>query len=97
MEAVSLIGKLFGALVLAVDAAPYFRWGYARQKVEVRSSWADASCYETACLIQSCVNELAMCGTGPDRTAIIRHSETVCCRRRPHDYKLDNIVSLSKP
>ena len=55
MEAVSLICKLFGALVLAVDAAPYFRWGDARQH---------------------CVYELAMCGTGPDRTAILRHGET---------------------
>ena len=33
MEAVSLICKLFGALVLAVDAAPYFLWGDARQHV----------------------------------------------------------------
>ena len=77
MEAVSLICKLFGALVLAVDAAPYFPWGDARHKVEVwSSSWADASCYATACLIQSCVYELAMCGTGPHRTAILRHGDT---------------------
>ena len=69
MEAVSLICKLFGALVLAVDAAPYFRWGDAGQHVEVwSSSWTDASCYETACLIQSCVDELAIRGTGPGRT-----------------------------
>ena len=40
------------------------------------SSWADASCYETACLIQSSVNELAVCRTGPDRTAILGHGET---------------------
>ena len=80
MEAVSLVCHLFGALVLAVDAAPYFWWGDARYNLEVRSSsWAYASCYETACLIQSCVNKLAMCGTGPDRTAILGHS-----RRRPH-------------
>ena len=77
MEAVSLICKLFGARVLAVDAAPYFRWGDARQDIAVRSSsWADASCYETACLIQSCVNELAVCGTGLGRTAILRHGES---------------------
>ena len=77
MEAVSLVCQLFGALVLAVYAAPYFRWGDTRQNEEVRSSsWADASCYETACLIQSSVNELAMCGTGPDRTAILGHGET---------------------
>ena len=45
--------------------------------IEVRSSsWVDASCYETACLIQSSVNELAMCGTGPDRAAILGHGET---------------------
>ena len=77
MKAVSLIRKLFGALVLAVDSAPYFRCGDARQHVEVRSSsLTDASCYETACLIQSWVYELAMCGTGPDRTALLRHGET---------------------
>ena len=77
MEAVSVICKLFGALVLAVDAAPYFQRGDPRHNAEVRSSsWADASCYETACLIQSSVNELAMCGTGPDRTAILGHGET---------------------
>ena len=77
MEAVSLVCQLFGALVLAVYAAPYFRWGDTRQNVEVpSSSWADASCHETACLIQSSVNELAMCGTGPDRTAILGHGET---------------------
>ena len=76
MEAVSLTCKLFGALVLAVDA-PYFRWGDARQPVDVwSSSWTDATCYQTACLIQSCVYELAMCGTDPDRTAILRHGET---------------------
>ena len=83
-QAVSLICKLFGALVLAVDAAPYFRWCDARQNVEVRSSsWADTSCYETACIIQRCVYELAMCGIYPDRTAILRHGETEYCRRRP--------------
>ena len=72
-----MICKLFGAHVLAVDTAPYFRWGDARQDIEVRSSsWADASCYETACLIQSSVNELAMCGTGPDWTAVLGHGET---------------------
>ena len=77
MKAVWLICKVFGELVLAVDAAPYFRWSDARQNVEVwGSSWADVSCYETACLIQSCVYELAMCGTGPDRTAILRHGES---------------------
>ena len=38
MEAVSLICKLFGALVLAVDTEPYFRWGDVRQNVEVWSS-----------------------------------------------------------
>ena len=26
-----------------------------------------------------------MRGTGPDRTAILRHGETLCCRRRPQD------------
>ena len=58
-------------------AAPYFRRGDTRQNVEVRSSsWADASCYETACLIQSSVHELAVCRTGPDRTAILGHGET---------------------
>ena len=31
MEAVSLVCQLFGALVLVVDAAPYFRWGDAGQ------------------------------------------------------------------
>ena len=77
MEAVSLVCQLFGALVLAVYAAPYFRWGDATQHVEIwSSSWTDASCYETACLIKSCVYELAMRGTGPDRTAIFRHGET---------------------
>ena len=77
MEAVSLVCELCGAIVLAVDSAPYLRWGDARQHVEIWSSiWTDASCYETACLVQSCVDELAMCGTGPDRTAILRHGET---------------------
>ena len=77
MEAVSLVCQLFGPLVLTVDAAPYFRWGDAGHHVEIwSSSWTDASCYETACLIQSCVDELAMRGTGPDRTAILRHGET---------------------
>ena len=42
----------------------------------------DTSCYETACLIQICVDELAMRGTGPDTTSILRHGET--CRRGPH-------------
>ena len=32
MAAVSLVCQLFGALVLAVDAAPYFRWGDAGQQ-----------------------------------------------------------------
>ena len=51
MEAVSLICKLFGVLVLAVDAAPYFRWGDAREHVEVwSSSWTDATCYQSALL-----------------------------------------------
>ena len=60
-EAVLLLCELFGALVLAVNAVPYFRWGDAGQHVEVlSSSCTDASCYETACLIQSCVDELAM-------------------------------------
>ena len=78
MEAVSLVCQLFGALVLAVYAAPYFRRGDTRQNVEVRSSsWADASCYETACLIQSSVNELAVCRTGPDRTAILFHTNHI--------------------
>ena len=59
MEAVSLVCQLFGALVLAVDAATYFRWGDAGHHVEIwSSSWTDASYYETACLIQSCVDEL---------------------------------------
>ena len=72
-----LICQLFGALGRVVDAAPYFRWGDARQNVEVwSSSWADESCYETACLIKSCVDELEMRGMGPDRTAILRHGET---------------------
>ena len=76
MEAVSLVCQLFGALVLAMDAAPYFRWGDAGQHVEIwSSSWTDASCYETTCIVQSCVDELAMRGTGPDRTAILRHAE----------------------
>ena len=35
MEAVSLVCQLFGALVLAVNAAPYFWWGDAGQHVEV--------------------------------------------------------------
>ena len=52
MEAVSLVCQLFGALVLAVNAAPYFWWGDSGQHVEVwSSSWADASCYETALLL----------------------------------------------
>ena len=71
IEAVSLVRKLFGAVVLAVNAAPYFRWGDARQHVEVWSSgWTDV-CYETGSLIQSCVDELAMRGTGADWTEII--------------------------
>ena len=42
-----LICELLGALVLTVNATPYFRWGDAGQHVEVwRSGWADASCYE---------------------------------------------------
>ena len=42
----SLVCELFGALVLAVNAAPYFRWGNVRQHVKVWSSgWTDASCY----------------------------------------------------
>ena len=80
MEAVSLVRQLFGVLVLAVDAAPYFPWGDAGPGQHVEevwsSSWTDASCYETACLIQSCVDEHAMRGTGPDRTAILGHGET---------------------
>ena len=35
MEAVPLVILLFGALVLTVDAAPYFRWGDAGQHVEI--------------------------------------------------------------
>ena len=69
----SLVRKLFGAVILAMNAAPYFRWGdaFARQHIEVWSSgWTDV-CYETACLIQSCVDELAMRGTGADWTEII--------------------------
>ena len=55
---ISMICHLFGALVLAVDAAPYFRWGDARQKIRVWSNtWADASCYETAYLIQYSATE----------------------------------------
>ena len=69
MEAVSLFCQLFGALVLAVDAAPYFRCGDVGHHVENWStSWTDASCYETACLIHSCVDELAMRGMGQDST-----------------------------
>ena len=35
------------------ERCAYFRWGDVRQHVEVwSSSWTDASCYETACLIQ---------------------------------------------
>ena len=42
MEAVSLVCQLFGALVLAVNAAPYFWWGDAGQHAEVwSSSWTD--------------------------------------------------------
>ena len=77
MEAGSLVCLLFGALVLAVNAAPYFGWGDAGQNVEIWScSWTDASCYETACLIQRCVDELAMRGTGPYRTSTLRDEET---------------------
>ena len=73
----SLICKLFGALVQDVDAVPYCRWGDSGQHVAIWSnSWEDACCYETACLIQGCVDELAMRGTGPDRTAILRHGES---------------------
>ena len=55
--------------VLSVDAAPYFRCGDAGQHVEIwSSSWTDASCYETACLSWSCVDELTMHGTGLGRT-----------------------------
>ena len=68
-----MVCQLFGALVLAVNAAPYFRWGDAGQHVEIwSSSWTDASCYETACFILSCIDELAMRGTGLGRTAILR-------------------------
>ena len=75
MEALSLVCTLFGALVLDVDAAPYFRWGDARQDIEVRSrSWTDEFCFETACPIQICIDEIAVRGTGPDRTAILRRS-----------------------
>ena len=35
IKATLLVCELFGALVLAVDAAPYFRWGDAGQHVEV--------------------------------------------------------------
>ena len=63
----SLVCQLFGALVLAVNAALYFRWGDAGEHVEVWSS---------SYVIQSCVDELAMRGTGPDRTTILRHAET---------------------
>ena len=35
----------------------------------------DASCYETACLIQTGVYELALHGTGPGSTAISRHGK----------------------
>ena len=70
-------GALIRSTVLAVDTAPYFRWSDAGQHVEIwSSSWTDASCYETACLIQGCVDALAMRGTGPDRTAILRHGKT---------------------
>ena len=33
MEAVSLVCQLFGALVLAVNAAPYFWWGEDRTQL----------------------------------------------------------------
>ena len=76
-----------------MDAVPYFRWGDAGQHVEIwSSSWTDASCYETTCLIQSCVDELLVGGTGPDRTAILRHGEAYCCRRRPRGVGAGAIV-----
>ena len=72
MEAVSLVCPLFGALVLAMDAAPYFRWGDAGQHVEIGSGcWTDASCYGTAGLIQRCVERAQ---TGQQSSATERHS-----------------------
>ena len=75
MEAVSFVCQLFGALVLAVDDAPYFLWGDAGRHIEMWSTQLDG-CYETACLIQSCVDEIAIRGTGPDKTATLRNGET---------------------
>ena len=65
MEAVSLVCELFGAFVLAVDAAPYFQWYDARQHVEVwGSGWKD-SCYETGCLITGVLGPFHDAWNGP--------------------------------
>ena len=53
-----------------------FLWGDAGQHKEVWSiGWTDASCYETACFVQSGVDELAMRGTDPERAEIVQHGE----------------------
>ena len=38
IEALSMVGKLFGAIVLVVNVALYFLWVDARQHVEVWGS-----------------------------------------------------------
>ena len=78
MEVVLLVCELFGALVLAVDAAPYFRWGDARQHVDVwSSSWTNASCYETDAsfrVVSTNLRCLEEAQTGQQYSATERHS-----------------------
>ena len=82
LEAVSLVCKLFGALALAVNAAPvFFPVGDAGQHVEVWSSgWTGASSYETACLIRSGVDEFAIRGTEPEWAEIVNHGDDIGAR-----------------
>ena len=85
MEAVSLVRTLFGVLVLAVDAAHYFRRGDARQNVEIwSSSWADASCSELcrrACDVWNGPRQDS--NTRPPRDIVLSPSSSWCGGTRP--------------
>ena len=71
-----------------MDAAPYFRWGDARQKIRVWSNtWADASCYETAYLIQYSATERHV----PAR--YVRHSQM--CRQLDMSFKKAKKTDIS--
>ena len=84
MEAVSLVCQLFGALVLAVNAAPYFWWGDSGQHVEVwSSSWADASCYMRRHVSFNVVSTSLRCVERAQTRQQYSATEIQCCRRCP--------------